>query len=435
MNDAQGEKVDTGQAASNTSMPDLLSAALFEHDGAVLTAHRSSARPPFAGQWLLPMTPVRSDETAEEALVRHARDQFGIDVSGESFVDTVYMEDPDDKRRYVANIFRARLGEGPMRFRADGDYDDARWLAAGELADVWMPPALREPLVRILTAPPDEYENVWSEEQGGALPLGEQAPATASGTAAPPVPAPDNHEGWNAIAAAYQAERYGDRDVGRLKWSRGVFEDELRLLDDVRGKRAIVLGCGGGQDVVALERMGAVAVGVDISEEQITYAKKYAARHGAENSSFVVGSMDDLTRFDDASFDAAVSIHALAYVTDLERALFEAARVLKPGATLAIAVPHPLNQVAGDDPPYGVVRSYWADVLDWEFELEGASAHFRERTPSVSQWFSLLTDAGFTVERIAEPYLGDLTGDDAKGFDMRKAQLLPYVMIIKARKR
>lgn len=410
----------------DTTLPELISAALFERDGAVLTAHRNAKRPPFAGQWFLPMTLVERIETAEEALERHAREQFGIDVSGESFVDTVYIEDPDDRRRYVANVFRADLGEGPMRFRADGDYDDARWLVAGELADVWMPPPLREALVRILTAP-DELENAPLAEAG--VPLAERDEDAEEG------PPPDNRAGWDAIAAAYQRDRYGDRDAGRLKWTRGTFEDDLHLLDDVRGKRALVLGCGGGQDCVALERLGAIVVGVDISGAQLAYARKYAQRHGAVNVSFAETSADDLTRFDDESFDIAVSIHALQFVDDLERAFAEASRVLKPSGTLAISVPHPLHQIIGDDAPYAVARPYRARTIDFTWEFDDASAPLRERTPTVGEWLRLMIDAGFNVERVEEPYMGQLRGDDEGGIDMRRARLLPYALIIKARKR
>jgi ADP-ribose pyrophosphatase YjhB (NUDIX family) len=133
--------------------PTILSAALFERDERVLAAHRKTGCPPFAGQWLLPMTPVRPVETAEDAVKRYTREQFGVEVARETFVDTVYMEDPDDRTQYVTNIFRAELSGGPMRFRADGDYDDARWLASADLAQLWMPPALRDPLVRIMTDP------------------------------------------------------------------------------------------------------------------------------------------------------------------------------------------------------------------------------------------------------------------------------------------
>jgi SAM-dependent methyltransferase/ADP-ribose pyrophosphatase YjhB (NUDIX family) len=412
-------------------MPDLASAALFERDGRVLVAHRR--RPPFASQWVLPMTMVAADEAAEDALRRHARDQFGIGLGEETFVETVYLTDPDDKAQYVANIFRTPMGDGPMRFNAEGDYDDARWLTAADLADLWMPPDLRVPLVQILTAPDALHETDWSKMEG--VPLAEQP-----GTPPSDEPAPDNRAGWDAIAAAYQEERYGDRDAGRLKWSRGVFEDELQLLDEVRGKRVLVLGCGGGQDVVALSRMGAVAVGIDLSAKQIEYARKYADRHRAENASanasFVEGTMEDLSRFDDESFDLAVSIHALGFVEDAASAFAEAARVLKAGGVLAIAVPHPFDGTIAEDPPYAVARSYWSGPVDFEWAFEGdVSALLREYPRTAAAWFGMLVDAGFAVERVVEPYQGDVTGDDAKGFDLQRARLLPYVLIMKARKR
>jgi len=422
-------------------MPDLTSAALFEQDGRVLVAHRR--RPPFAAQWALPMTLVGADEAAEDALRRHTVEQFGIGIGGATFVETVYLVDPDDQQQYVLNIFRTPINDGPMRFNTEGDYDDARWLLPADLEQLWMPPDLRVPLIKILTDPEALHETDWSQTTGAALgeavPLGERAgralPLHGDMSLESDIPAPDNRAGWDAIAAAYQDERYGDRDVGHLKWSRGVHEDQLLLLGNVRGKRAIVLGCGGGQDAVALAKMGAVVVGIDTSPKQIAYAKQYALRHSAENASFAEGTVEDLSRFDDESFDLAASIHVLGYVERAERAFAEAARVLKPGGMLAIAVPHPFNITRSDDPPYGIARGYWSDRVDWEWKLEGASARFREFPRTVSQWFELLVDAGFVVEHVLEPYQGDISGDDAKGFDLRLAKLMPYVLIMKARKR
>ena len=63
--------------------PTIVSAALFERDGLVLTVHRKPARKPLANQWLLPLTPVAASETAEAAVKRHAKDQFGVDVAGQ----------------------------------------------------------------------------------------------------------------------------------------------------------------------------------------------------------------------------------------------------------------------------------------------------------------------------------------------------------------
>lgn len=398
-----------------------MSAALYERDGHVLAVHRGDARPPFAGQWLPPMTVVRENEAAEDALRRHAVEQFGVTVRVEQFLDTVYVQDPQDGARYVVNMFRAPIAGGPLRFDAAGDYDDARWLTAAELDQLIMPAALHDALVRILAGQPEP-------PAGEAMPLAEQP--------APETPAPDNSAGWDAIARAYQDERYGERDAGRLKWTWGVFEDDLRLLDEVRGQRAIVLGCGGGQDCVALAAMGAVAVGIDISAEQIAYAKRYAARHRADNASFVQGSIEDLSRFDDESFDLAVSIHALGYVERADVALREAARVLRPDGVFAMTVSHPFNHVVSDGPPYVIERSYWQRTADWEWRFEnGAQARFRDYPRTISEWFSLLTEAGFAVERMEESYMGEITGDDARALDMELARLLPYALIIKARKR
>lgn len=411
--------------------PTILSAALFERDERVLTAHRKAGCPPFAGQWLLPMTPVRPTETAEDAVKRYTREQFGVQVAREAFVDTVYVEDPDDRKQYVANIFRADLGGGPMRFRADGDYDDARWLAASELDQLWMPPALREALVRIMTDPEYAPDADWTADvMPEAAPLAERADE----------PPPDNRAVWNAIAKTYQDDFYGERAIGRLRWTRGIYEDDLHLLDNVRGKRAIVLGCGGGQDCVALSRLGAVAVGIDISSEQITYAKRYASKHSADNASFVEGAVEDLSRFDDASFDLALSIHVMRYVADIERAMSEAARVLRPGGVLAVSVPHPADQMFSDSAPYRAERSYFSQrtpYIDWNWDEEkfGGSGRLRDWRRTVSEWFDLFGNAGFTVERLVEPYGGDMSAEDAEWYDMERVHLVPHVLIIKARKR
>jgi ubiquinone/menaquinone biosynthesis C-methylase UbiE/8-oxo-dGTP pyrophosphatase MutT (NUDIX family) len=410
-------------------MPDLASAALFERDGRVLVAHRR--RPPFALQWVLPMTMVGADEAAEDALRRHAREQFGVGLGEETFVETVYLVDPDDARQYVANIFRTPIVGGPMRFNTEGDYDDARWLVPSDLEQLWMPPDLRVPLVQILTAPATPHETDWSRG-GEGVPLAER---DAVGTETSE-PAPDNRAGWDAIAGAYQTERRGDRFGTKLMWSWRASEDELRVLGDVRGKRAVVLGCGGGQDVVALVKMGAVAIGIDYSARQLEYARKYAGRNAADNASFIECGIEDLSRFDDASFDLALSIFVLDYVERIEQVLNEAARVLRPGGVLAMAVKHPLGARTDGGPPYTIWTSYWTAHADWPWEFkDGTSAPLRRYYHTISHWFELLTAAGFTVERVIEPREDELERGPDDALDNTWLGLMPYTLIMKARKR
>ncbi len=419
-------------------MPDLMTAILFEKKERVLVVRRRVA--PFAGQYVLPLVRVGAQEAAEEAMRRHAREQFGLTLEPdtEAFVETVYLS--EGEAQYVANIFRAPLPAGPMRFNAEGDYDDARWCAAADLDAIEMPPDMRIPLAKILTDPESLHELDWDamgkELTAQAVPLAERAAAVGAQPAAPETPAPDNKAGWDTIAKSYQEETYGDRDAGRLKWSWGLFEDDLRILDDVRGKRALILGCGGGQDVVALSMMGAIAVGVDFSAKQLEYARKYLLHHPTDNASFVEGNIEELSRFDDESFDLAVAIHSFGHVEHADVAIAEAARVLKPGGALAFSVQHPFHHLRDSAAPYGIIRPYWTSTFDWRWQFEnGAGADFRAYPHTLQQWFDMLTGAGFTVERIVEPQQTRITGDDAKHLDARLAQLAPYALIMKARKR
>ena len=409
-------------------MPDLMSAMLIERDSSALMAHRRRA--PFAGQWVLPITIVREDEAAEDALRRHASEQFGVGLGEELFAETVYMTDPDDQRQYVANIFRSSI-DGAMRFNSDGDYDDARWLGAAELESLWMPPDLRVALIKMLTDPAGAAAIDWASTYGAAsqaMPLGEAAAAPVAKT-----PAPDNAAGWDAISGAYQDQMFGERFGERFMWSWASSEDDLHLLDDVRGKRVLVLGCGGGQDVVALEKMGAIAIGIDQSRKQIEYAKQYAIRHASQNASFVEGSVEDLSRFDSESFEMAVSAHMLNYVERIEDALRETHRVLKPGGMFALSVRHPFDAALADDAPYCLAHAYWDAERDWEWSFDsGESAPFRQWFWPVSRWFEMLTDAGFAVERMLEPRE---VADEAAHGDRARQELVPYSLYIKARKR
>ena len=401
---------------------------LIERDAKALVAHR--CRAPFAGQWVLPLVVVRDDEAAEEALRRHAREQFAVDVGAETFAETVYITDPDDQRQYVANIFRTPI-DGAMRFNAEGEYDDARWLGADDLDALWMPPDLRLPLIKILTDPAGTAATDWAATYtAGAqgTPLGEAPPSAIDEG-----PAPDNRASWDAISAPYQEQIFGERFGDRFMWSWATSENDLHLLDDVRGKRVLVLGCGGGQDAVALANMGAIATGIDQSAKQIAYAKAYASRHDALNASFVEGSIEDLSRFDDASFDMAVSAHVLNYVERIEDTLRETHRVLKPGGSFALSVRHPFDAALADDAPYRIDHAYWTAARDWVWTFDsGESAPFRQWFWPVSRWFEMLMNAGFAVERMLEPR--EVTDDDTHG-DRERQELVPYSLYLKARKR
>ena len=98
-------------------------------------------------------------------------------------------------------------------------------------------------------------------------------------------------KGWNTISRSYHEKtRISLEDVHYGPISPG--ESELKLLGDVKGKDILEVGCGGGQNTIVLAKWSARSVGLDISEEQIKYARKLA-KNNKVNASFYVGNMED----------------------------------------------------------------------------------------------------------------------------------------------
>jgi len=106
----------------------------------------------------------------------------------------------------------------------------------------------------------------------------------------------------------------------------------LRLLGEGPG-RLVDVGCGGGAHAVEFAANGWSVVGVDISQAQLELAR----RRGVE----VVEANAAALPFEDASFDAAVSIFTHTDVDDFAAVTREVARVLRKGGCFVYLGIHP----------------------------------------------------------------------------------------------
>lgn len=249
---------------------------------------------------------------------------------------------------------------------------------------------------------------------------------------------PDNRTSWDRISSAYQENLGWFSD--RLAWGiRCPFEDELRLLGDVRGRHILVLGCGGGQDIAALAKMGAGCVtGVDISSSQLEHARDRLLREDLLTIARLIhGSVEDLDLVDSESVDIAMSAHTLNYVEHADACFAETFRVLKRNGVFAFSVQHPADASTMDDPPFGFEKPYFQAQFDWEWQNLGG-ARFRSYYRTAGEWFTLLTDAGFAVERLLEPPPSDDAEWSKTGWagmnDYAKYDTVPGTLIFAARK-
>jgi arsenite methyltransferase len=105
------------------------------------------------------------------------------------------------------------------------------------------------------------------------------------------------------------------------------------------GEAVLDLGSGSGTDVfcaAALVGNSGRVVGVDLTDEQVDKAKRLRDRAGLSHVELVEAHIEELP-FGDASFDAVLSNGVINLSPAKHKVFAEAARVLRPGGTLALA--------------------------------------------------------------------------------------------------
>ena len=113
-------------------------------------------------------------------------------------------------------------------------------------------------------------------------------------------------------------------------------DQELEALERLLGRgngHCLDLGCGTGLPTAAVAELGWSVVGVDVSSDLLGVAR----RRGLE----VLEASAEALPFDDASFDAAISIWTHTDIDDFPAAVAEVARVLRPGAPFVYVGVHP----------------------------------------------------------------------------------------------
>jgi SAM-dependent methyltransferase len=123
--------------------------------------------------------------------------------------------------------------------------------------------------------------------------------------------------------------------AGRQRWKRRVqmLSSHLRP-----GMTILEIGCGTGYFTRELTRCGADIVAIDVSPDLLEIAK---AKYSAPNVRYEIQNAYALT-YADAMFDSVVGSSILHHL-EIEEALREIYRVLKPGGTIYFTEPNMLN--------------------------------------------------------------------------------------------
>ncbi len=178
-----------------------------------------------------------------------------------------------------------------------------------------------------------------------------------------------------------------------------------KFAGDVSGKNVLDAGCGTGYLSALMAEKSAIVTGVDISRKMIEESEKLIQGRQLDVS-FRVDSASELQTVKDESMDIIISNYVLMDLPDLDGAMKNFYRVLKPRGRAICILVHPSNGDLPSDKNYfdqNKLTERWGP-----FESDFIYFH-----RPLSQYWKSFKSAGFTISDFDEPVAQDT---NAPGF-------------------
>jgi SAM-dependent methyltransferase len=192
------------------------------------------------------------------------------------------------------------------------------------------------------------------------------------------------------------------------------------------------VGCGDGQVSRLAAKLGAAVIGIDPTWNCVRVADERGttvARAGAAALPFAEGS-----------FDAVVACLVFEHIRDVDDAIAEVSRVLRPGGRFCFFLNHPLLQTPNSgwiddqflDPPeqYWRIGEYLVENETIEEVEKDVFIPFIHRP--LSRYVNTLAEHGLLLERMEEP--APPAGFLAKADEYMLASTIPRLLYLRTRK-
>ena len=171
-------------------------------------------------------------------------------------------------------------------------------------------------------------------------------------------------------------------------------EDVLGLLGDIELSKSNILdiGCGLGQNMIALAKKGANCFGLDISSCMLSKAENLIERERVGlNISLEHGDMRKFEAFEGVEFDVILSVYSMEYlsgVQELRTVVHDIHRRLKAGGVFILCFSHPSQ------------AHRYPELMNCSVPL--GAGKYRTYNYSVKDATEALFKCNFSVERVVE---------------------------------
>ncbi len=206
-------------------------------------------------------------------------------------------------------------------------------------------------------------------------------------------------DGWDRSAKAWIADNSDGGDFGRK------FVLDKPMLNRVRRGNfynILDIGCGEGRFCRMLSKDGISTVGIDPTQELIEHA---ISMH--PEGDYRIGKAESLD-FVDESFDCVVSYLSFIDIPDIETAIAQMARVLRPSGSLIVAnlngfqtaaMPNGWRETNNGQSTFQF-DNYLGERVDW---VNWRGIKVRNWHRPMSTYFKLLLNHGFQLRFFDEP--------------------------------
>ena len=150
-----------------------------------------------------------------------------------------------------------------------------------------------------------------------------------------------NKQAWNKKTDMHIKSDFYDID-GFLNGNSSLNEIELKLLGNIKSKSILHLQCHFGQDTISLTRLGAIATGIDLSDNAINQAILLSEKTNTKVD-FISCDIYDLPKHLDKQFDIVfTSYGAIGWLPDLDKWGQIISKFLKPNGKFVFVEFHPV---------------------------------------------------------------------------------------------